>query len=469
MQNKCKLADAIEALNQPELQLNNEDRLYQNWNEIVDLICDLKNKAKSSKVLTIALDGYIGTDWHVLTAQLKELFNAKQTDISFLNVESCLKNEKIISEELDPYLGSDPVFGRVYKNKLKTLFDINELNKFKIELKNLKNTVNESRIIICYGTGVSMRPLRSLFDSIFYIDLTREEVLKRSKNWTQLAGKTQSISPKKLYYIDFQVNDKHRKESFKYFDYYIDGNQENSPKMVGISTFQKITATLSQYPFRLKPMYEPGPWGGQWLKKQRNLPKEWVNCAWSFEVIAQEMSLLVVFINDFIDIPWNTFFELHYDQIMGAVSKNKFGGEFPIRYDYLDTMDGGDLSVQVHPTSHYIKKNFNEPYHQGEMYYIVDGKKKANVNLGLNEDTDEDKFLEAATLADEKGIKFDYTDFVNHVPAQKHDLLMVPPEPFMAQVKALLCWKSALQLIVIPLRYMIIYVLILMELCGQFI
>ena len=59
---------------------------------------------------------------------------------------------------------------------------------------------------------------------------------------------------------------------------------------------------------------------------------------------------------------------------MGNSSKRRFRGEFPIRFDYLDTMGGGDLSIQVHPGTSYIRKNFGEQYHQGEMYYIVEAK-----------------------------------------------------------------------------------------------
>jgi mannose-6-phosphate isomerase class I len=90
-------------------------------------------------------------------------------------------------------------------------------------------------------------------------------------------------------------------------------------------------------------------------------------------------------------------------------------------------MAGGDLSIQVHPTTAHVRRCFGEPYHQGEMYYIVDGKEGATVNLGLVEGIDKEAFRQAARLADEKGVAFDYRRFVHHVPAKKHDLLLIPP------------------------------------------
>jgi mannose-6-phosphate isomerase class I len=188
-----------------------------------------------------------------------------------------------------------------------------------------------------------------------------------------------------------------------------------------------MATAIARSPFKLKYMYEPGPWGGQWLKETRDLPEDWVNCAWSYEVIAPEMGLLVAVQGTIIELPWTTFFHLQYDRVMGNVPKRRFGGQFPIRFDYLDTMGGGDLSIQVHPTTSYIRKHFDEPYHQGEMYYIMAAREGAAVNLGLNEEAREEEFLNAAKLADEKGVEFDYRDYVNSVPVQEHDLLLIPP------------------------------------------
>ncbi len=422
----------IEALNQPIIQQDTNDILASGWNNITDYICKLvissfQNKKKSS--FFIAFDGYIGTDWITIIQELEKSFNQQNIKFRMFNVETCFKSEKETDQLLSPYLGNDPVFGRVYKKNLKSLFDLKKLNSIKTELQELKKFKNleNPQVVICYGIGAAINLLRFYYDFILYADLTRQEALKRHKNWSQLEGKTQSISPKKLYYVDFQVNDSHRDKLLNLIDIYIDGCRVKKPVMISGKLLHKTANSLASWPFRLKPMYEPGPWGGQWLKKIRNLPKEWVNCAWSFEIIAQEQSLLIAINQEIIDFPWTTFFSMQYDKIMGNVSKRRFGGEFPIRYDYLDTMDGGDLSIQVHPTTSYIKKHFNEPYHQGEMYYIVEAKDGVTVNLGLNKKTNPEEFQHAAQLADEKGIAFDYHDYVNNVPSKKHDLLLIPP------------------------------------------
>lgn len=419
----------IEALNSPPFSVST-DQIVAGWTNIARRATEaIQRQCLEAPACVVALDGYPGTDWvAAVNAFQKDLLAANFSTI-FINLESCQKSESALDTQLAPFLGEDPVFGRIYPHDLKTLFDGEKLKQVRNQIRRIKKNTLDSRqhIIICYGTGAVQKPLLAEFNLIFYLDLTREEVLKRVKSWQQIRGKTQSISPKKLYYVDFPANDRHRNVVLACADFYIDGNQPDQPLLLPVNLLKHICECTADGPFRLKPIYEPGPWGGQWLKQVRGLPSDWVNCAWSYEVIAQEMSLLVQVDDKILELPWNTFFNHTYAQIMGDLPRRRFGGEFPIRYDYLDTVQGGDLSIQVHPTTVYIRKHFGEPYHQGEMYYIVAAREGTTVNLGLNANIDPAAFHEAAKRADEQAIPFHYPDFVNQVPSAKHDLLLIPP------------------------------------------
>ena len=418
-------------INHPIIQLSHEDVLVSGWKDVDDFLRQtiLSKINKKNPVCIVGIDGYPGTDWLTIISHLKVLSTDKNVDTIFINVENSQLSKEETDKLLQPYLGSDPIFGKIYKKELNTLYDSEKIQELKTKLVKLKKRCETAQplIVICYGTGTLLKKLRSEYDIKIYFDLSRETTLKRNKDWGESSGKTQSIGPKKLYYVDMQVNDSHRNRLLESLDYYVDGNDTESPVLTATSTFLKITNSLANSPLRLKYFYEPGPWGGQWLKKIRELPTSWVNCAWSFEVIATEMSLLAKIGEETLEIPWTTLFYLQYDLIMGNIPRRRFNGEFPIRFDYLDTMDGGDLSIQVHPGTSYIQKNFGETYHQGEMYYVVDAKKGATVNLGLKEDADLQEFKQAALLAEEKGIKLDGNRFVNKIPGKKHDLLMIPP------------------------------------------
>ena len=413
-------------INTPVLDHDPDVILNTGWKAVADAIAGATGQAASDKPVFVGIDGYVGVNWKSFIANIRDHLPVHLQAALFIDVETAMKPQSAIDRMLRSFLGSDPVFGRIYKKGISGFYDSGKLRQIVSRLKKLKRS-SDSRLIICYGHGAGMPVLRRQYDRLLYIDLTRQESLRRNRDWSKISGKTQSIGPKKLYYVDFQASDRHRKSLFEHIDYYIDANTGDSPKMMPAASFFTLTRTLASSPFALKYIYEPGPWGGQWLRKIRELPSEWVNCAWSFEVIAQEMSLLVGLKSEIIEIPWNTFLDLEYERIIGDVPKRRFDGQFPIRFDYLDTMDGGDLSIQVHPTTAYIQKHFNEPYHQGEMYYIVDAKENARVNLGLNEDVEPEEFHRAARRADEQRIPFDYRQFVHSVPVDKHDLLMIPP------------------------------------------
>ncbi|MDQ8738470.1 hypothetical protein [Paenibacillus sp. LHD-38] len=108
------------------------------------------------------------------------------------------------------------------------------------------------------------------------------------------------------------------------------------------------------------------------MKDMAALPKEWVNCAWGFEPIAPENSILIGCGDDVIEVPFLIVMALEYKAIMGERPVSLFGDYFPVRFDFLDTMDGDNLSCQVHPKQEYVREHFNEFMTQQESYYIME-------------------------------------------------------------------------------------------------
>jgi mannose-6-phosphate isomerase class I len=89
-------------------------------------------------------------------------------------------------------------------------------------------------------------------------------------------------------------------------------------------------------------------------------------------------------------------------------------------------MQGGNLSLQVHPLTEYIQDRFGMTYTQDESYYMLDAEPGAVVYLGLKTDVDKDAMLAALETAAAGGESFDADKFVNTFPARKHDHFLIP-------------------------------------------
>ncbi len=129
------------------------------------------------------------------------------------------------------------------------------------------------------------------------------------------------------------------------------------------------------------------------MKEVCNLDKSVPNYAWCFNCVPEENSLLFKFGNIFIELPSMDLVFLHPEKLLGDSVYERFGAEFPIRFDFLDTIGGGNLSLQVHPTDSYIKENFGMSYTQDESYYILDCKEDSKVFLGLKEGVDPSEMI----------------------------------------------------------------------------
>ncbi|HEY5499713.1 MAG TPA: class I mannose-6-phosphate isomerase, partial [Bacteroidales bacterium] len=90
------------------------------------------------------------------------------------------------------------------------------------------------------------------------------------------------------------------------------------------------------------------------------------------------------------------------------------------------TMDGGNLSLQVHPLTQYISETFGMSYTQDESYYMLDTKPDATVYLGLKTGCDKEQMIADLKEAQQTGCEFDAEKYVNKFPAKKHDHFLIP-------------------------------------------
>lgn len=92
----------------------------------------------------------------------------------------------------------------------------------------------------------------------------------------------------------------------------------------------------------------------------------------------------------------------------------------------LDTMGGGNLSLQVHPTTGYAQDRFGMAYTQDESYSILDASPDSHVCLGLHEGVTREGFVGALRRAQAGDGAFDAERWSNCISVSRHDLVSIP-------------------------------------------
>jgi mannose-6-phosphate isomerase class I len=127
-----------------------------------------------------------------------------------------------------------------------------------------------------------------------------------------------------------------------------------------------------------------------------------------------------------IEIPSIDLVLLQPRALLGEKVHARFGAEFPIRFDFLDTIGGQNLSFQVHPVTEYIQQQFGMHYTQDESYYILEAEPDAVVYLGTKTGTDPRAMMDDLQRAAQGEKAFDDARFVNQIQAHKHDHFLIP-------------------------------------------
>lgn len=401
---------------------NNNDDCVVGWDAVSNKINTLISNAKKDKdKLVVVIDCYQGV---LHDEVLSNIRNKIKHDALFLSTDA-FKPESEIAELVHPDVTDDQIFGYMTQLTIDKYFDASKLEDFR---KNISD-INKG-VVIVYGDAAAFAC--KSYDILLYLDMARWEIqLRMRRSEISNLGVHNNSAPfasqyKQAYFVDWRVLDKHKMSVFDRIEYFIDTNKAGTPKMVAGDLIRKGLSIASHRPFRVVPFFDPGPWGGQWLKEVVDLDRSVVNYAWGFDCVPEENSLLLKFGNETVEIPSINVVLKNPVDLLGRKVYGRFGAEFPIRFDFLDTMDGGNLSLQVHPTTQYIKEKFGMDYTQDESYYMLDAREDAHVYLGLKEDVVPEKMIAELKSSQSGGAPFEAEKHVEKWPVKKHDHVLIP-------------------------------------------
>lgn len=336
----------------------------------------------------------------------------------------CLKGEEEILKRTYPSVTDDRIFGVITDLSLDDLFDHDKIASIKQELQSADS------LTFIIGTGASL--LVENPDLYIYADMARWEIqLRMRKKEVANVGLSNYNDPfetqyKRGFFLDWRLCDDLKKKDIGKWDYVLDTNDRANPKLITVEMFEAGLSQTVKQPFSVVPFFDPGPWGGQWMKGKFNLDPGVQNFAWCFNCVPEENSLLLDFGGVKFETPSINVVFFRTRELLGENVQKRFGAEFPIRFDFLDTIKGGNLSLQVHPLTEYIQKHFGMAYTQDESYYILDADPEAVVYLGLKKNVNGDAMIRDLVNAQATGAHFDADKYAEKWPAKKHDHFLIP-------------------------------------------
>ena len=411
--NQLPSYDRLPAIAAPRMP----DSFWQGWESIVERVRG--EVSKGARLL--AIECYPG----VFVDEIARVFaEALLPDLALLT-EACYREPQEIAQIVARALTCDPVFGRMNGFTIQDFADPARVAAQRAKLSN-----SSGGLVVIIGTGTEL--LAPDPDLLIYADLPRWEIQQRHRanEAANLGARNQDERPalkyKRGFFLDWRVADRIKKRVLGSLHFLLDTTDRDSPKMVAGEAFRVALRHAVTRPFRVVPFFDPGPWGGQWMRDICGLDGEAPNYAWCFDCVPEENSLRFDFGGAPVEIPAIDLVFQHPRELLGEAVHARFGTEFPIRFDMLDTMGGGNLSLQVHPLTEYIQDKFGMAYTQDESYYLLDAAPDAAVYLGLRSNIDRARMTRELRESERGCRPFGAGEFVNRWPAKRHDHFLIP-------------------------------------------
>ncbi len=390
------------------------------WGDYDSVVSELKQNIGEKESAVVCFDFYPGVNKEEILALARKL----KPDV-LIDMEELAKSEEELNREFRDFITDDRVFGIMCHKRLEDFFDLEKMAAARQQL-----SMHQNGLVVIAGVGAGL--LRE-GDITVYCDITRWEVQLRYRegmpNWHCTNYDAPNLEKyKRGFFIEWRLADRYKKEQFESFNYILETEDRDNPKLITGEAFRAGLKELSRRPFRLEPYFDPGVWGGHWMKEHFNLEKEKENFAWSFDGVPEENAINLAFGEVKVKLPAIDLVFYCPKDLLGERVHGRFGAEFPIRFDLLDTMGGGNLSLQVHPLTEYIQDAFGMHYTQDESYYLLDTDEDedAYVYLGVKKGVDKDAMERDLREAETGKIQFPAETYINEISVKKHDHILIP-------------------------------------------
>ena len=230
----------------------------------------------------LAIDGPAALPWDTFVASLVDALSGNDVDVELDDARRFFVPWSDVERRTSgTVLPGDPIFARIFEGDLAEL----------VARPQQERRAHDGTTVL-FGPGSALQP----HDRLWYADIPKWLSLERihagvARNVGQPVG--EPGSEQRLLFVDWPMLDRHKQALLPHIDGYLDLGQPGAPRSLTGDALRASLRSLAGRPFRVRPTFLPGPWGGQWLRRTLGIASEAPNLAWSYELIAPESGLLL--------------------------------------------------------------------------------------------------------------------------------------------------------------------------------
>ncbi len=301
----------------PAVKIPDAEKCFVGWEAILGEVIATANNLKTN---LITIECYHG----VYENDLKKAIHSHDPKATVISAREVYKSEEEIIELTYPDTTDDRIFGRITNLQMEDFLSMDKIESIRNKIKDSDQLI----FVIGAGAAVITEPYYTI---AIYADMARWEIQQRMRRKEVpslgLSNATDSFEQlyKRGYFLDWRVCDTLKRNSIDRWNYWLDTNKKDNPKMITGHTLNVAMDTTIAQPFSVVPFFDPGPWGGQWMRKQFNLENNAPNYAWGFNCVPEENSLLLDFDGVIFEIPSINIVFFRPDELLGVSVRERFG------------------------------------------------------------------------------------------------------------------------------------------------
>ena len=214
-------------------------------------------------------------------------------------------------------------------------------------------------------------------------------------------------------------------------DCYVEAIKKEELKILPKAAYDEVIRTMLKYPVKEVEIYQPGPWGAYRYKDFWDIPGLECN-AWN-ELAGPELSILIdVDREEQLNLPFVNLMQ-YPDKLLGRYLSETYPHLFPLDA-WLDDGYFPDkqpaerisMPIHTHPSTDYVKTNFNEPIGRYETYYIAEAYEGANTWMGFYNDADLEEWEAKCRKSNNQEVIEDWKEYVCNWESNVGDLYLIP-------------------------------------------